>query len=60
MLSGLRSEEYPAGVPTKERSKGIGTAITVWGRREKVAPKRAISWSLLLREPFTLSKKRFP
>ena len=33
------------------------------GRRERVAPKRAMSWSLLLREPSTLSKKakqRFP
>jgi hypothetical protein len=27
----------------RRRSKGIGTAITVWGRRERVAPERVIS-----------------
>jgi hypothetical protein len=40
MLSGPMREEYLAGVPTEKRSKGRGTAVTVWEMREREWPLR--------------------
>jgi hypothetical protein len=43
-LSRPRREEYPVGCPTVEWRWGIGTAVTVWGKRiEAGATKRVIS-----------------
>ena len=47
-----------------EQGWGVGTAVTAWGRKiEVMAPRRAISYSSLLRRPCTVSeeaKERFP